>query len=421
MSAAFLPLMLGLAVGWPLLLALPAIGTRIPWCRLVAVVPALLLTISSGDARLELPSLLLGTGFQIDGQNRWMVGMAAAVWFAAAQMARPAERGDRDRFAVTFRLLTLTGNLGAILATDLVGFFSFATVMGYGFYGVLLRDGGRAARRSGRSYLVALVVADLLLFEALLLAAFTTEDLRFPVVAETMAGAPSATLYLWLVLIGFLLRAGAWPLHGWLEGAFRSVPRTVPALLLGSVPIATGLLGVVRWLPLGEWSAGMSSLLIQLLGAAAVLHVVTGMPGRAQRVNLPASFAIGVTGLFIMAVGNGLADPPLWRNYEVFAFPFIALLGALTAVLGFVHGHLAEACPFSPRESPLWSGRWIGAVQRWSEGSSERLRLAARTLRLKLLELCFPEGRNSWRLAGGWGAGIIAFVLLGLMLAWLAV
>ncbi len=422
MNAVIPPLLLGVVVAWPLLLAFPALYARVPWPRQLATVPALLLAVLPGEASLELSWLLFGTGFAIDGQSRWILATAVAVWLMAAVTAQPANEGNAGRCTTPFFMLTLGGNLGAILATDLVGFFSFATVMGYGFYGLLIQGSDEAARRSGRCYLLFLIVADLLLFEALLLAAFTAEDLRYETVGEAMVGASSMSLYLWLVLIGFMLKAGVWPLHWWLTAAFCTSPRTT-ALLLGGVPVAMGLLGLLRWLPLGEYAAGGSVMLIQVMGAGAVLYAVFA---RGSVKTLPARVAVSVTGLFVVALGSGLAYPAVWRQYEFIGYPFIASLGILLAGLGFTTGRMKGArymSTFASRRLGALQpevGRWIEIVYQWAGDRFSGLHSLWRVSWLKAVKWRIPDWRNLRTLVEGWSATITLFVLLGLALAWLA-
>jgi len=223
----------------PLLLALPALRSHIPWPRHFALLPAVVLLAVPVDIFIELPWLLFGTGLGIDGPGRLLLLMSVLLWAGAASLLRaPGERpADNSRFTTLF-LLSMACNLGVILATELVGFFAFATLMGYGFYGLLVADGDESARRAGRIYLGSLILADLLLFEALLIVAATTADLSFGGVHQAIAGAPAAGLYLSMVLAGFALKAAVWPLHFWLPLAFHSA-RPAVALLLAGIPVAT--------------------------------------------------------------------------------------------------------------------------------------------------------------------------------------
>jgi len=317
----------------PLLLALPALRPHIPWPCHFALLPAVVLLAVPADIFIELPWLLFGTGLGIDGPGRLLLLMSVLLWAGAASLLRaPGERpADNSRFTTLF-LLSMAGNLGVILATELVGFFAFATLMGYGFYGLLVADGDESARRAGRIYLGSLILADLLLFEALLIVAATTADLSFGGVHQAIAGAPATGLYLSMVLAGFALKAAVWPLHFWLPLAFHSA-RPAVALLLAGIPVAIALLGMVRWLPLGEpvlTDLGMS---LQWIGLAAAIYGTIAGLLQSRPLPLLAYAGIVVTSLFVMSLSSGPEWPLAGSAIQGSAQLFILYLGFTLAAL----------------------------------------------------------------------------------------
>jgi len=173
-------MLLLLVPGLPLLLLLPALRSRLSRPCHLALLPAVMLLVIPEDFSIEIPWLLFGTGLGIDGPSRLLLAMSVVLWIAATFLQAPSGQAGDNRYT-SFFLLTMAGNLGAILAIDMVSFFTFSTLMGYGFYGLLVIDGDAAERRAGRVYLGFLILADLLLFEALLIAATTSEDLGFGV------------------------------------------------------------------------------------------------------------------------------------------------------------------------------------------------------------------------------------------------
>jgi formate hydrogenlyase subunit 3/multisubunit Na+/H+ antiporter MnhD subunit len=356
--------------GLPLLLAFPALHSHLSWLCHIALLPAVILLAVPAVVSIEVPWLLLGTGLGISGASQLLLAMSVVLWAAATTLLHAPTNQPADKRFTTFLLLTMAGNLGAILATDLVGFFAFSTLMGYGFYGLLVDDGSEAARRTGRIYLGFMIVADLALFEALLIAAATTEDTGFEAVRHAMAQSGSSGLYLSMVLVGFAAKAGIWPLHYWLPLAFRST-RPAVALLLGGVPVAIGLLGAARWLPLGEITSSDLGLIIQGLGVAAMLYAILAGVKRAQLKLLPAYVAIVATGLFTTAIGTELSDPAVWNEYDNLAHFFIVALGIGLAVLVIAIRWLQARyhCPAAPAaqadDLSIWFEHWPGAVVRW--------------------------------------------------------
>jgi len=363
----FLSVLLLLSVpGLPLLLAFPALHSRMSWSCYFALLPAVILLVLPTTVSVDLPWLLFGTKLGFDGTFRWLLGTSVLLWIIAASRLQPLTDPAANNRLISFFMLTLAGSLGTILATGLVGFFVFSTLMGYGFYGLLVSAGGHTVRRGGRAYLVMLILADLALFEGMLIATTaTTGDLAFDSVQLAMAQSDSPGLFLVMVLIGFALKAGLWPLHFWLPLVFRS-SQPVVALLLPAVPITLAMHGVVCWLPLGEISSSGLGLVIQAIGVAAMLYaaifyVIGIWLKKMQLKTLPVYAIIFVTGLFFSAIGTGLTDPVAWNRYENWASYFIASMGIGMAVLITASGWL-QAKPHFPakqaEESDLWFERY---------------------------------------------------------------
>lgn len=427
MSEALYGIAIWIVVAWPLVLALPALRSHLPWPRHLAVLPAAALMVLPSDGFLELPRLLFGIGLAVDSETRWILAMSLAVWFTAATVIKSSRHDPADERAITFFLLTLAGNLGAVLSADLVGFFSFSTLMGYGFYALLIQGGDEQSRRAGRLYVIFLVLADLALFEALLLAASNTENLRYEVVRQAMAGTSSSQFFITIALVGFALKAGIWPAHLWLLAAFKTVPRSA-ASLLGGVPVAMGLLGAVRWLPLGESTFDVLGTTLQVIGVAAMLYALLRLFTHTCVKMLPAWVTVAATGLFIAALGTGLAYPAIWHQYEYLTYPFIALLGVFLAALTFAIGRLQGT-----RQPPaialprveflgLPAGRGIALMQRWAKDRLLGLQSLWRASWLKATKRYqrILDWHKPGFLVGTWSVSITMFVLLGMALAWLA-
>ena len=177
-----------------------------------------------------------------------------------------------------------------------------------------------------------MILADLVLFEALLVAAAATDDLNFAAVQQAVPVSSSSGLYLSLVLIGFAAKVGIWPLHFWLLPAFR-LSRPEVALLIAGVPIAMGLFGALRWLPLGEIHLPDLGLIIKSIGVTAMLYALLFAWLRAQLKTLPAYIVIFFTGLYAVALGTGLTNLAVWRQYENLAYFFILLMVISLSIL----------------------------------------------------------------------------------------
>ncbi|WP_028112218.1 proton-conducting transporter membrane subunit [Ferrimonas kyonanensis] len=308
---------------WPLLLALSKSPWRLLWSAHLALLPAAALLLVSQPLMVELPWLYAGAGMGLDSQRWWWLAVSVLFWSSAAFLGgKTAGAGGANRLL----LLSMAGQLGAILSMDMIVFLSFSTLMGYACVGVLCAQGDGAARRAGRLYLMALVVADLLLFEAMLLVAGFSGSVGFTSLPEALSTFDSSTLYLALVMTGFALKIGLWPLHQWLPLAHHP-QRLATFLLLWLGPVATGLLGLAHWLPLGKVVAPGLGRGLQAFGVAAMLYcLMVGIVG-AQRQRRPAYVVIMVTGGLVTALGAAMVTPELWQRYGGVAWPLMVALG----------------------------------------------------------------------------------------------
>ncbi len=373
---------------------------------------------------MALPPFMSGMGLELEGQLRWILAMSVVLWLTAmlGQRGRPgtvaAQHGS------TFFALALAGNVGAILAADVVSFFVFSVLMGYGFYGVFVDGAGAAARRGARIYVIALVIADQLLFEAALIAATATADVRFSVVRHAVVGTDHVQGYLLYGLCGFALKAGLWPVHVWLPLGYRSTQRSA-AGLMGGVPVAMALLGAVRWLPLGQLADVPLGAGLQVLGVAGAAYGAGRLISRRAADSMPAWGVIVGTGIFAALLGRALAVPSVWERYQHWTYLYIAAFGLAALALPFVqdklrHGRRPLAAMALPENRSSFGPRFTGLL-RWSQGRTMRVRSAlaftprvAEAIRRRTLE----TGRSGG--AGRWDRALLVFIVLGLLLAWLS-
>lgn len=427
MTANHFGIVLWFVVAWPLLLAVPAVHTRLPWPRHLGLAPIVLLFILPGDFSHVFPWILFGSGLAINTEVRWLLVMFAVIWFTAASIVKSSQPEPTQRHVNTFFLLTLAGNLGVVLSADLVSFFSFATLMGYSFYGLMLRGSDAEIRRAGRRYLVFLIVADLALFEALLLAAATTNNLQFMNVQQAMAGSAAAHVYVWMILVGFACKAGLWPAHVWLSAAFKSASQ-LTRVLLGGVPVAMAMIGAIRWLPIGVHSFYVVGTVIQILSVVAMGYALFKLFRVMPITMLPAWSAIAATGLFALLIGTGLAHPVIWGEYAYLAYPYITVMAMMLMLLTWFSGWLLQTgrTPTLTEQPvsalPVWTQEWRIAIRQWARQGWLVLAPLASGVWLKTAQhivssRVFPK---SVGFAGGWRFAITLFVLLVLLLAWLA-
>ena len=290
-----------------------------PWASLPALGLALW---TDPDARTDVSWLLLGARLGADATGRVFLLLTALLWTLAGLYARAylAHDPGRSRFTFFF-LLTMSGNLGLTVAQDLATFYFCFVVMTFAAYGLVVHEASARAFRAGRVYIAMAVVGEVMLLAGLLLAAHSAGgslDLRD--VPAGVAGGPRRDLTVALLLGGFGVKAGALPLHVWLPLAHPVAPTPASAVLSGAM-IKAGLLGWLRFLPLGEATLpGWGAFVIALGLVAAFYGVAVGAVQDDAKTALAYS-SISQMGLITVGIGAGLAEPrapPLVTTAVVF-------------------------------------------------------------------------------------------------------
>ncbi|MDP1647445.1 MAG: complex I subunit 5 family protein [Rubrivivax sp.] len=309
--------LLAVAIVLPLVIAalLPARTTRAtalalaPWAPL----PALgLVLLGTPGVTLDAPWLLLGARLGMDATARVFLFFTAALWLSAGIYGRAYLGADpgRARF-VAFYLLTFAGNVGLILAQDVASFYLFFALMTFSAYGLVVHEGSAAAWRAGRVYLVMAVLGEGLLVMGLLLLVNASGTLDIARAAAALAGAPARQTIVVLLLAGFGVKAGAVLLHLWLPLAHPVAPTPASAVLSGAI-IKAGLLGWLRFLPLGAAALPDLGALVIAAGLFAAFYgVAIGVTQRDAKVVLAYS-SISQMGLMTIVVGAGLLAPQAW-------------------------------------------------------------------------------------------------------------
>jgi formate hydrogenlyase subunit 3/multisubunit Na+/H+ antiporter MnhD subunit len=280
-----------------------------PWSALPALLIALF---PPALPAAEFPDLLLGVRLELDATGRVFLLLASLLWLIAGLHARSYLASDpwRARF-FGFFLVTMTGNLGVALAQDAASFYLFFSLMTFAAYGLVVHEAHPEAQRAARVYMVLAVLGEALLLPGIVLAATAAGTLELREIPAAVAAAPNRDLIVFLLLGGFSIKLGALPLHIWLPLAHPAAPTPASAVLSGTM-IKAGLLGWLRFLPLGEaelpgW--GTAVLILGLTGAffGALVGVFQVRPK-----TVLAYSSVSQMGLVIAGIGIGLLVPAAW-------------------------------------------------------------------------------------------------------------
>lgn len=285
----------------PLFLVVLAGQRYARWLVVLAPLPALVaaVTLPIGTS-VSLPWLLLGVELGLDDTGRVFLLFSGLLWLVAGLYAagNPASNRNTLRYRIFF-LLAMAGNLGLIVAQDMVSFYLGFTLMGLAAYGLVAQPVSQRARQAARRYLLWTIAGELILFVAVVLLAAQNDGALALSVLESN---PPAGFIVPLLIIGFGIKLALPGLHFWLPQAYAVTPPAAVAVLSGAM-IKAGLLGWLRFLPPGDaLLAGWGQVLI----------------------------GIGVTGIFFAAIKGLLQQRPRL----VLGYSSISKMGVLTSGMG---------------------------------------------------------------------------------------
>lgn len=283
-----------------------------------AVVPFVLLTLlpqdgPGGRPAIEVPWMLFGMSWELDLVARPLVLTGALLYgaaLAATAWAQPSPADGIGSAGLTgFLLVSFVGNMGVYAAADAASFYVCFTLMSFAAFGLVVHHRTREARRAGRVYLVLTVLSESAILGSLLLVV-SAGGTRLADAPAAVAGSEHLHWIVGLLLVGFGVKAGTLPLHVWLPLAHPAAPPAASAVLSGAM-VKAGLVGWLRFLPLGEVALerwGTVLMLLALLGAFLAVPVgdLQGNP----KVVLAYS-TISQTGFLAAVVGVALAVPEL--------------------------------------------------------------------------------------------------------------
>jgi formate hydrogenlyase subunit 3/multisubunit Na+/H+ antiporter MnhD subunit len=247
----------------------------------------------------------------------------------------------------------------------MLGYYLFFAVMSFAAYGLVVHRESDDAIKAGRLYLLLVMIGEVALFTVLIILVHSSGSLAI----KDLTGVSYHPLTFVLLFIGFGVKIGTLPLHGWMIPAYRATPIPAAAALAGSM-VNAGILGWLRFLPPGQTTSPQGAWLFIVAGAlAAVYGVLIGMSKNEAGAVLGAS-SISQMGLITVIFGMGLVD----QNAGILAAPVL--------ILYVVHHSLAKSSLFFAYD-----------LVKHQEKSLSRLQLAAILLpALALAGLPFTSG-----------------------------
>lgn len=301
---------------------------------------------------------------RLDGLSAWFLALVGVVGGAGAAYAReywpdshyPASAW-RGRVWWSLLVLSLVAVLTASNGLHFLFGWELFTVSA--FFLVTLSRERHEVRSAGWLYLAASHAGTVFLFAffATLAARTGSWDLG-PMPARAVAGEDGAAVF-WLVLAGFGVKAGVFPLHVWLPSAHANAPSHVSAILSG-VAVKMGVYGLLRfsgWLPVPA-AAGW---VVMGLGATGALLGIAFALAQNDLKRLLAYSSVENVGIILIGFGGGLLaladnDAPWGRLALAGALLHVWNHGLFKALLFFGAGSVLHAT--GTREISRLGGLW---------------------------------------------------------------
>jgi NADH-quinone oxidoreductase subunit M len=186
----------------------------------------------------------------VDGLNLFLVVLTSLLWVPAA-IAAALRDWERKRLFMFFMGLAETAVLGAFMAQDLALFVVFFDLMLVPFYFLVGMWGGEQRIYATTKLVIYTLVGSLLMLAgAVALGVMSTPaggHISFSLATLAQHRVSSGSQY-WIFLLfaaAFLVKAPAFPLHGWMPDAYRQAP--LPVILVFSAVVSkVGVYGFLR-------------------------------------------------------------------------------------------------------------------------------------------------------------------------------
>jgi multicomponent Na+:H+ antiporter subunit D len=226
---------------------------------------------------------------------------------------------------------------GGVLAADLFNLYVWFELMFISVLGLLVLGGAQRNVEAAFKYFAVSMPGTLLLLGAVSMLYGATGQLNFAALREAalrpevMGALP---VYVGLILLALLLKAGAFPLFAWLPASYHTLPAPVLALAGG---LLTKVAAYVLLRLLGDVFVATPGILIEALGWLAVVTMLTGVLGAAYHWDLRRIFAFHIISqVGYLLLGIALATPAAAAGTVYFLLHNILVKGNLFLIAGLM-------------------------------------------------------------------------------------
>jgi formate hydrogenlyase subunit 3/multisubunit Na+/H+ antiporter MnhD subunit len=299
-------LVLILAAPWAVLALcfVPSLRPRALAWQWLAPAPSLvagLIGVWGGPFETAFPAL------RLDAPSALLLTVAALLWIVVgAGVFRDRHIALTSREKISW-LLTMIGSLGVFIADDLVTFYLVYALVSIPAYGLFAFSDDPEKKRAGAVYMAFAIAGEALLLLAFaLLAVDSPKGLRIAEIVAALPASPHGGVTLALIVAGFGMKMGLAPFNGWMPLNYAAAPIPAAAVLSGA-GVKAGVIGLIRFLPLGVPMAGWGEALAALGFFSAFYGAALGLTQQNPKTVLAYS-SISQMGVIAAALGLGLAS-----------------------------------------------------------------------------------------------------------------
>ncbi|WMJ80193.1 proton-conducting transporter membrane subunit [Clostridium sp. MB40-C1] len=203
--------------------------------------------VQSGSIELSVP-YIMGTGLhlKLDMFRYIFAWITSFVWFLVTIYSTQyfINYKNRNRYYFFF-ILTFASTIGLFVSENILNLFTFFEIMSLTSYPLIIHDESEYSHEAGNIYIVMAISGGLILLMGLFLLFDYTKTLDISQLNVAVSNIGNVKYVISaLIIIGFGVKAGMFPLHIWMPKAHPAAPAPASAILSG-ILVKTGIFGII--------------------------------------------------------------------------------------------------------------------------------------------------------------------------------
>ena len=194
-----------------------------------------------------IPNIMgMGLYLKLDMFRYIFVWLTSLIWFLITIYSTQylLSYKNRNRYYLFF-MITYWSTLGIFISNNFINLFTFFEIMSLSSYPLIIHDEDKYSHEAGRTYLIMAVSGGLVLLMGLFLLYDYTQTLDIDKIKYVIQDIGNIKYFIaGLIIFGFGVKAGMFPLHIWLPKAHPAAPAPASAILSG-ILLKTGIFGIL--------------------------------------------------------------------------------------------------------------------------------------------------------------------------------